>query len=89
MSKKGAAVENSIFKYHALQGQRKVMNLCFQEAYELQRKTKRKQNTVGFPWQWQKQTEHSLGEDAEQEMTKGAGFSSDKLEVEYLSLYFY
>lgn len=50
MSKKGAAVENSIFKYHALQEiQRKVMNLCFQEAYELQRKTKRKQNTVGFP----------------------------------------
>lgn len=50
MSKKGAAVENFISKYHALQEiQREAMNLCFQEAYELQRKTKCKQNTVGFP----------------------------------------
>lgn len=49
MSKKGAAVENSISKYHALQEIQRAMNLCFQEVYELQRKTKCKQNTVGFP----------------------------------------
>lgn len=95
MWKKGAAAENSISMYHVLQEiQKGLRNLCFQEAYNCRGRPNAEQSirrsTFGFPWWWQKKTEHVSRKRyiGEQAVTKEAGYSGDKLGVESSSFIF-